>query len=71
MRENQLGEAIQPLNEESLATQLICWMDRGEISLRIKRSERFLKEHAPAVYAANVFSNMGLIPNVRSDGECN
>lgn len=60
VEEYQLGMGIDPLNEVSLANELIHWLDRNEASLSENLQGRFLSEHTPVVYAAQIFSIMGL-----------
>lgn len=54
----QIGIRVVPLNEETIADELLHWLDRPQPLTDVETRAHFLAEHSPQAYAGAIFKNL-------------
>ena len=60
VEEFQLGSRVAPLNEDTIAGELIQWLHRSKPLTDVEARARFLADHSPQSYAATIFKNISV-----------
>ena len=58
VEEFQLGSRVAPLNEDTIARELIQWLHRSQPLTDFEGRARFLEDHSPQSYAGAIFKNV-------------